>query len=47
VQNLGDGQKVPLAGGLRMPVGPLVVVYSKNLTPDLAASSRTCAPRSR
>jgi mono/diheme cytochrome c family protein len=34
VQKLGEGQKLPLAGGLRMPVGPLGVVYSKNLTPD-------------
>src|SRR5262249_59599356 len=31
---LGDGQKVPLSGGLRLAIGPLGAVYAKNITPD-------------
>ena len=34
MQKLADGAKVPLSGGLRMGMGPLGAVYSKNLTPD-------------
>jgi mono/diheme cytochrome c family protein len=34
LQQVADGEKPPLSGGLRMPVGPLGAVYSKNLTPD-------------
>jgi len=34
LQRLADGEKVPLAGGLRMAMGPLGAVYAKNLTPD-------------
>jgi mono/diheme cytochrome c family protein len=31
---LGKGIKVPLSGGLRLPLGQLGVVYAPNLTPD-------------
>jgi mono/diheme cytochrome c family protein len=31
---LADGEKTPLSGGLRLPLGPLGVIYSANLTPD-------------
>ena len=34
LSRLADGVKVPLSGGLRMPMGPLGAVYSQNLTPD-------------
>jgi mono/diheme cytochrome c family protein len=34
IEKLADGEKPPLSGGLRMPIGPLGAVYAKNLTPD-------------
>src|SRR5262249_42780571 len=34
MQKLADGYKAPLIGGLALAMGPLGVVYSKNLTPD-------------
>jgi len=34
LQKLADGEHVPLAGGLRLAMGPLGAVYAKNLTPD-------------
>jgi len=33
---LADGEKVPLAGGLEIALGPLGTIYSANLTPDPA-----------
>ena len=34
LQKLAAGERVPLSGGIRIPLGPLGFVYSKNLTPD-------------
>lgn len=34
LQKLGEGVQVPLSGGLRLAMGPLGAVYSRNLTPD-------------
>lgn len=31
---LSTGERVPLRGGSRFPIGPLGVLYTKNLTPD-------------
>lgn len=31
---LSEGEKVPLAGGLKIPLGPIGVIYAANLTPD-------------
>jgi mono/diheme cytochrome c family protein len=33
-EKLSEGVKLPLSGGLRLPLGPLGAVYSANLTPD-------------
>ena len=34
LERLANGEQVPLSGGLPIPMGPLGVVYSANLTPD-------------
>src|SRR5690242_11454213 len=34
LEKLSEGVQVPLSGGLRLPLGPLGAVYSRNLTPD-------------
>jgi mono/diheme cytochrome c family protein len=34
LQKLAEGQKVPLAGGLALAMGPLGTIYAANLTPD-------------
>src|SRR5262249_4885367 len=34
LQQLGDGVRAPLSGGVKLPLGPLGAVYAKNLTPD-------------
>ena len=34
LSRLADGEKVPLAGGVEIPLGPLGIIYSANLTPD-------------
>ena len=34
LEKLSEGVQVPLSGGLRLGLGPLGAVYSKNLTPD-------------
>lgn len=34
LQRLAEGVQVPLSGGLKLPMGPLGAVYSRNLTPD-------------
>jgi mono/diheme cytochrome c family protein len=34
LDKLSEGVQVPLSGGLRLALGPLGAVYSKNLTPD-------------
>ena len=34
LEKLGEGVKVPLSGGLRLPMGGLGAVYASNLTPD-------------
>jgi mono/diheme cytochrome c family protein len=34
LEKLSEGAKVPLSGGLKMALGPLGAVYSRNLTPD-------------
>src|SRR5262245_34056248 len=34
LQQLEDGVRVPLSGGIRLQLGPLGAVYAKNLTPD-------------
>ena len=34
LEKLSEGVQVPLSGGLRLALGPLGAVYSKNLTPD-------------
>ena len=34
LQQLADGVKVPLSGGIDIHLGPLGVVYARNLTPD-------------
>jgi len=34
MQKLADGERAPLSGGIALPLGPLGVVYAKNLTPD-------------
>jgi mono/diheme cytochrome c family protein len=35
LEKLSEGVHVPLSGGLRLPLGPLGAVYSRNLTPDM------------
>jgi len=34
LEKLSEGVQVPLSGGLRLAMGPLGAVYSRNLTPD-------------
>jgi mono/diheme cytochrome c family protein len=34
LEKLSEGVQVPMSGGLRLALGPLGAVYSKNLTPD-------------
>ena len=34
LEKLAEGEHVPLSGGLRLPLGPLGAVHTKNLTPD-------------
>jgi mono/diheme cytochrome c family protein len=34
LDKLAGGEKVPLSGGLRLAMGPIGAVYSRNLTPD-------------
>ncbi len=34
LEKLSEGVQVPLSGGLRLALGPLGAMYSKNLTPD-------------
>jgi mono/diheme cytochrome c family protein len=34
LQKLSEGEQVPMSGGLKLGLGPLGAVYSRNLTPD-------------
>ena len=34
LEKLSEGVHVPMSGGVRLPLGPLGAVYSRNLTPD-------------